>query len=89
MTKFVANKCYSTSIEMFSFIITKEFNSRMNFDVVDFSTNIIRKRILKRKAANISKEMKRIRKFVIENIEDAQKNNKTLSIRTEKMLSTK
>ena len=52
MTKFVANECYFASIEMFSFIITKKFNSRMSFDVVDFSTNIIQKRILKRKIAN-------------------------------------
>ena len=38
---------------MFSFMITKEFNFRINFDVVSLSTHIIRKRILKRKAIDI------------------------------------
>ena len=45
----------------------------MNFDVIDFSTNIIRERILKRKAANITKKMNEIRKFVTENMKNAQK----------------
>ena len=73
MTKFVVNECYFAFIEVFFFIITKDFNSRMNFDVIDFSTNIIRERILKRKAANITKKMNEIRKFVTENMKNAQK----------------
>ena len=73
MTKFVVNECYFAFIEIFFFMITKDFNSRMNFDVIDFSTNIIRERILKRKTANITKEMNEIRKFVIENMKNAQK----------------
>lgn len=50
---------------------TRGFNTRMSFDVVDLSANI-RERILKRKAADISEEMEDIRKFVIENMRDAQ-----------------
>ena len=72
MTKFAINKCYFASIEVFSFMITKEFNSRMNFDAINFTTNIIRKRILKRKTANITEEIKEIKKFVIENMKNAQ-----------------
>ena len=45
----------------------------MSFDVIDFSTNITRERILKRKAANITKKMNEIRKFVTENMKNAQK----------------
>ena len=75
MTEFVANECHFASIEMSFYMITKEFNSRMNFDVVNLSTNIIRKRILKRKCADISKKMKKIRKFVFENIKNVEKNN--------------
>ena len=45
----------------------------MNFDVIDLSTNIIRERILKRKAANITKKMNEIRKFVTENMKNVQK----------------
>ena len=56
---------------MFSFMITKEFNSRMSFDIVDLSTNILRKHILKRKTADISKKMKEIRKLVTENMKNA------------------
>ena len=44
----------------------------MSFDVVDLSTNIIQKRILKRKAANISKKMKKFRMFVTKNMKDVQ-----------------
>ena len=71
MTKFVVNECHFAFIEIFSFMITKDFNSRMNFDVIDFSTNITRERILKRKAANITKKMNEIKKFVIENMKNA------------------
>ena len=53
-------------------MITKDFNSQMNFDVIDLSTNITRERILKRKAANITKEMNEIKKFVTENMKNAQ-----------------
>ena len=66
--KLVANKCCFTSIKMFFFIITEEFNSRINFDVVDFSINIFRKRILKRKTANILKKIKEFKKFITENM---------------------
>ena len=72
MTKFVVNECQSAFIEIFSFMITKDFNSRVNFDIIDFSTNITCERILKRKAADITEKMKEIRKFVIENIKDVQ-----------------
>ena len=44
----------------------------MSFDVINFSTNIIRKCILKRKAANSLKKMKEIKKFVIKNMKDVQ-----------------
>ena len=47
----------------------------MSFDVINFSKNIIRKCILKRKAADISEKIKEIKKFVIENIKDDLKNN--------------
>ena len=56
---------------MSPFMATRGFNTRMSFDVVDLSANI-RERILKRKAADISEEMEDIRKFVIENMRDAQ-----------------
>ena len=62
MTEFVVNECYSTLTEMFFFMITTEFNLRMNFDIMNLSTHITRKRILKRKIANILKEMKKIKK---------------------------
>ena len=45
----------------------------MSFDVIDLSTNIIRERILKRKAANITKKINDIKKFVTENMKNAQK----------------
>ena len=72
MTKFVVNECHSMLIEMSFFMITKKFNFRINFDVINFSTYIIRKRILKRKTADISKKIKEIRKFVTENIKNVQ-----------------
>ena len=71
MTKFVVNECHFAFTEIFSFMITKDFNSRMSFDVIDFSTNITRERILKRKAANITKEMNEIKKFVTKNMKNA------------------
>ena len=51
-------------------MITKELNLRINFDLVNLSTYIIRKRILKRKIADILKETKKIKNFVIKNIKD-------------------
>ena len=45
----------------------------MNFDIVDLSPIIIRKRILKRKTVDIFDEMKNIRKFIIKNIQKVQK----------------
>ena len=45
----------------------------MNFDIVDFSTIIIRKRVLKRKTVDIFDEMKNIKKFIIKNIQKVQK----------------
>ena len=44
----------------------------MNFDIVNLSINITRKRILKRKATDISKKMKNIRKFVTENMKNVE-----------------
>ena len=44
----------------------------MNFDVIDLSTNITRKRILKRKAVNIFKEIKEIKEFVTKNMKNVQ-----------------
>ena len=41
--------------------------------MIDLSTNIIHERILKRKAADITKEMIEITKFVTENIKNVQK----------------
>ena len=38
MTEFVVNKYYSTSTKMFSFMITKEFSFRINYDVVSLLT---------------------------------------------------
>ena len=40
----------------------------MNFDVVNLSTNIIQKRILNRKATDLSKKIKKIKKFITENM---------------------
>ena len=40
---------------------------------MNFSSNIIRKRILKRKIANITEKMKEIRKFVTKNMKNASK----------------
>ena len=45
----------------------------MNFDVINFSTNITRERILKCKVADITKKINEIRKFVTKNIKNAQK----------------
>ena len=73
ITKFAINKCHSIITKVFSFIITKDFHSRINFDIVDLSTIIIRERVLKRKTIDIFDEMKNIRKFITENIEKVQK----------------
>ena len=73
MTEFAVNECHSITTKIFFFLITKDFNFRMNFDIVDFSTIIIRKRVLKRKTVDIFDEMKNIRKFIIKNIQKIQK----------------
>ena len=73
MTEFAVNECHSITTEIFSFLITKDFNSRMNFDIVDLSTIITRERILKRKTVDIFDEMKNIREFIIKNIQKVQK----------------
>ena len=71
MTEFAINECHSITTEVSSFLITKDFNFRMNFDIVDLSTIITRERILKRKTVDIFDEMKNIRKFIIKNIQKA------------------
>ena len=72
MTEFAINECHLIITKIF-FLITKNFNFRMNFDIVDLSPIIIRKRILKRKTVDIFDEMKNIRKFIIKNIQKVQK----------------
>ena len=73
MTEFAVNECHLITTEILSFLITKDFNSRISFDIVDFSTIIIRKRVLKRKRVDIFDEIKNIRKFIIKNIQKVQK----------------
>ena len=73
MTEFAINECHSITTEVSSFLITKDFNFRMNFDIVDLSTIITRERILKRKTVDIFDEMKNIREFIIKNIQKVQK----------------
>ena len=73
MTEFAINECHSITTEIFSFLITKDFNLRMSFDIVDFSAIITRERILKRKTVDIFDEMKNIREFIIKNIQKVQK----------------
>ena len=72
MAEFAANECHSASTGVSPFMATRGFNPRMSFDVVDLSAHTTRERILKRKAADISEEMEEIRKFVTENMKDAQ-----------------
>ena len=67
MTKFVVNAYYFALTKMIFIIITKEFIFYINFDVINLSTNILQKRILKHKTINILNEIKDIRKFVTEN----------------------
>ena len=73
MTEFAINECHSITTEISSFLITKDFNLRMSFDIVDLSTIITRERILKRKTVDIFDEMKNIREFIIKNIQKVQK----------------
>ena len=73
MTEFAINECHSITTEISSFLITKDFNLRMSFDIVDLSAIITRKRILKRKIVDIFDEMKNIREFIIKNIQKVQK----------------
>ena len=48
MTEFAINECHSITTEIFSFLITKDFNLCMSFDIVDLSAIITRERVLKR-----------------------------------------
>ena len=73
MTKFAINECHSITTEIFFFLITKNFNLRISFDIVNLSTTITQERILKRKAVDIFDEMKNIREFIIKNIQKVQK----------------
>ena len=73
MTEFAINKCHSITTKIFSFLITKDFNFRINFDIVDLSIITTRERVLKRKTVNIFDEMKNIKKFIIKNIQKIQK----------------
>ena len=45
--------------------MTKRLNFRINFDVVNLLTHIIRKRILKFKVANILKKLKKLKSLLL------------------------
>ncbi len=45
MTKYAFNVFISIIIQMFSFLVNYEFESRMNFDQIEFDENTIKERI--------------------------------------------
>jgi hypothetical protein len=75
MTKFASNVTTFAFTKLFVFLANYEFESRMSFDSIDIE-NTIKKRILIKKAFDITKKMKNIWKFIKEKLFNAQRSQK-------------
>jgi hypothetical protein len=75
MIEFASNVITSAFAKLFVFLANYEFESRMSFDSINIE-NTIRKRILIKKAFDITKKMKNIWKFIKERLTNVQKSQK-------------
>jgi hypothetical protein len=74
ITKYAFNAFISIAIQMFSFLANYEFESRMNFDQIEFDENTIKKWINRIKDKKIMFIMKNIWKFAKKHMKKSQIN---------------